>query len=260
MSTTRNKPTLLPAVVVPNNDNLPAFLTAKPSPIDISRYGGASTYGCFVHPNARAFARIVQDTGAQSDEVVIVPPVGRKCRKLDELVFFLCDHFQHYPTYDGAGMITKVYPDWLSVPFAEQNDIRETVDTVILCVTDDALIPCRFSFRGTKVGIAKDAADALAKASDEKEWASDSAEHALTVQHIQHARMRYVTRATYQAATSKKTGRPYRAGAGLIEPSTPAQWKLLAEGFDSDEFRAEFDSCKQSFDDWKAAIEKQMTR
>lgn len=199
-------------------------------------------YVVFASTKSPAFADLSRDLpGLQDGDPVIVtePPV-----RLNPFRFYLIDGFQHWSILDGEGKPFKTTLD--KEKAAESRDWKEHVETLLIVVTEEGLVPARCTFKTTKTNAAMKAVQTLRIARDAEAWGGISPAHKATLG-IPQAWARFLTTVTLKRGTSRSSGFAYVAANAFVEPTGVAEWKQLADAFKDAAFKSLADATHKSF-------------
>jgi hypothetical protein len=172
---------------------------------------------------------------------------------LDPMVYILMRSKQLFCVEDSSGNPIKMSYD--SEEF-KKGDRKEYVETVILVITDDFIVPARCLFKTLKVGSVYPAIGALAQCTTD-EWAEKGPDFKATLA-ITEPRFRFKTKVIVNDVTAKSSGRCNAIGSAQVLPTTVSDWTRLAQFWNDEKTQDLLTECKDDYDMRIATLEKNM--
>ena len=170
---------------------------------------------------------------------------GEQMTKLDDMTFYLIKASAHWSVCDPNGEIIKSYLD-KDEGAKRRKETREHVETVLLVQVKDRLVPARCTFKTTKTRAAFTAWQTKDTAKSEI-WASLSPEHKATLV-VPDPRFRYKTTVKLQfGIISKSSGMKMTLAAGIVKPTTVADWGMLSKWLKDEATMKSLELCMVQF-------------
>lgn len=162
---------------------------------------------------------------------------------LDPFRFLLLDAFQCWASTDSSYNTLSVVT---SKPTGRTDPHKELIETLILVVLDDEIVPALATFRGPKSTAAKTAIDTL-KAASQAEWGKRSDAHKATMK-LPYPFARFASTVSLRRRTSKSTGEHYVEAKATTAPTDGSLISLMGDTFSNPDFDAALTSVKTVFE------------
>lgn len=198
-----------------------------------------TAYATFVSTKSKSYPEWLQAIpGLKEPDVVLVHPAGPQ--KLDPFKYVFVGGQQYWGVFNDQGDLLKAYAER---PCSIKT--TEVVESVLIVFHNGKVYPCRCTFKSTKCGAAIACAKTLVDA-DTEEWSKKSDKHLATMK-CPAAYLRFFATVTCKNRTSRGSGYTYWQAYAQIEPTTPAEWKLLGSAFEDEEWMKDYDAVVQSY-------------
>lgn len=195
---------------------------------------GLSPYVIFASTRSENFARWSAEVpGLNDGDPLLVR--GEKLVRLLPFQFHLIRAFQHFSIVDNTGTILRMTrdPNVAKAESTKSARFDEHIETVLLVVLPDEIVPARCTFKTTKTNAAHKAIQAVTLAAT-PEWAKLSPDHKETLNAPQPW-MRVLVNVTLKAGTSRSSGFRYVAANASIKPTGVADWRRIGKFFEDEQ-------------------------
>ena len=244
-----------PAPVAPPANLVPAGLLTPPKQPVIG--GGASVpYVQFYHPmspKAADLAAMFPGIKEGEEGVILHRPDGKPTR-IKPFSFFLLDFHQFDAKFASDGALIAAKP--ASGRYSE--GWKDTIDTALVILTLEGLIPACCRFAGVRTDVARFAAGLLA-AVETPEWMAKSHAHAQAAA-MPYTQFRAFTMVGWQTRQAKSTGRLLTCTTGTEQPIGPADAAKVLDWISQPETHAAIAAVKDDFARRVAEVQAKMPK
>lgn len=211
-------------------------------------------YVAFASSKSDSFAKyMLTNRDLQDGDPVLVRPEPLLPLKLSPFRFYLLKAVQFWAQVDGSGQIVKTTSD-KDATVGDRSWV-EHIETLVLVVLPDALVPARVRFKSTKTNAIHTAIDARRLADNDEEWGNLSPDHkASLVAKDSWARFTCIVR--MKPGVSKSSGFKYVAAYGAIQPTVNADWQQIVKAAMEPEFNRLLEATDSAFDSLLAEMLK----
>lgn len=209
-----------------------------------------SPYVMWPYPISGCWGNVLVKFGGNFKPGRPVLVMNGEMQALNPMEYILMRSKQLFCTEDNAGNITGASYD--SEAF-KKGQRKEYVETVILVITDEMIVPARCLFKTLKVGSVYPAIGALAQCTTD-EWADKGPDFKATLA-ITEPRFRFKTRVIINDVTAKSTGRCNPIGSAQVLPTTVSDWSRLAQFWNDAKTQELLTECKDDYDSRIATLE-----
>lgn len=231
------------------NEHFPMHQAAEVVPMMLS----VSPYVMWPYPVSASWGSVLAKFGNSFKQGRPVLVCGADMIALDPMVYILMRSKQLFCTEDNSGNITGASYDAEAFKRGER---KEYVETVILVLTDEFIVPARCLFKTLKVGSVYPAIGALAQCTTD-EWGKKGPDFQATLA-ITEPRFRFKTKVIVNDVTAKSSGRCNAIGSAQVLPTTVSDWTRLAQFWNDTATQDLLTECRDDYDMRIAELEKNM--